>query len=342
MPAVKTITEIAVSQQAVLLRTNFDVPLDKQGQVKDQTRLELSLKTINYLLEKRAKIIILSHLGRPQGQIQEAFSLLPVVTILRQLLPQTVIHFSPQTSGITTGLLVAKLQPGEILVLENLRFDQREETNQNDFARELAALGEIYINDCFAASHRQHTSLVALPKLISQKAIGLEFAKEMQLLEKIRNTPKRPLIVILGGKKADKLKIVTALAGWADKLLVGGLLAESVLESPKIIRANLTANKKDITLESVQKFAAVIQTAGTIVWNGTLGVFEEKENAVGTKKIASAIAKSAAYKLAGGGDTEEAISELKLNSKFDFVSSGGGAMLSFLKEGTLPGLEALK
>lgn len=332
LPGIK---DLPISGKNILLRTNYDVPL-KEGRILDNSRIEESLPTIKYLLKKKAKVVILSHLGRPQGKKDPALSLKPVIKILNESLGKKV-------------KLVDQVSFDQPLVLrENLRFDPGEKANNLVFAKKLVQEADYYINDAFACSHRHHASIVAVPKLLPKKhsAFGLDFLEEFTSLNKVRLKPKRPLVVILGGKKKDKLKLVENLESWADWILIGGKLIDydgiSDLVSRRKIEGKLAHSGDDITPPTIKKFKEIIKQAKTIVWSGPLGFYENPEFEKGTKEIAQVVVKSGAFSVVGGGDTEAAFSRFGLVDKVDYVSSGGGAMLTFLAKGTLPGIEAIK
>jgi phosphoglycerate kinase len=331
MKSLPSVKDLPVEHQTVLLRTNYDVPL-KEGKVTDTSRIDESLPTINYLLSQQAKVMILSHLGRPDGQVKPELSLKPVADYLSAKL-QKEIHLQSDLSV---------KEEGEIVMLENLRFWPGEEKNDSDFAKQLAALGGFYVNDAFAVSHRQHASIIGLPTFLPS-AFGLDSLEEIEVLGKIQSQPVRPVVVILGGVKEDKLALVEKLLSWADQILVGGKLPQMVKKSypEKVIMAQLNAEGKDITLESVEVFQEVIKKAGTILWAGPMGLAEEEEFQEGTRKIAQAVVESSAFKVLGGGDTEAILTKFNLIEKIDYVSSGGGAMFEFLSQGKLPGIEVI-
>lgn len=293
----------------VLVRGDLDVPL-KNGVVIDDTRLRECLPTIKYLLDQQAKVILMGHLGRPDGKAVEELKMAPVRKRLTELLG---------TDNFT--------------LLENLRFHPGEESNNPGFAKELASLGDFYVNEAFASSHRAHASIVGIPKLLPHCA-GLHFQKEIENLSKAIDNPKKPLVFIIGGAKPEtRLPLVEEFKKKADFVLVGGKLAE---------KSDLTEDGLDINQGTVEKFKKIIMTAGTIVWNGPLGKVEDERWEVGTREIARAIAGCGGFKIVGGGDTIAALTKFGLIDKMDYVSTGGGAMLEFLAEGTLPGIEVLK
>lgn len=317
--------DLAVENRKVLLRTDYDVPL-KDGRVVDDTRIQASLQTINALLDRKAKTItILCHLDRPGGKVVENLRVKPVAEYLKKLLPQEA----------------------SVSVEENLRFHPGEEENNLEFAKELAQKGEVFINDAFAVSHRAHASIISLPKLLPS-AIGKHFEKEIKALEKVLKTPKRPLLFIIGGAKLEtKLPLIEKLTKLANQILVGGKLAQEIgstcsFEAITCLRvAQLTQDGKDITKASAEEFADKIKSAGTVVWNGPMGVFEDDKHILGTKIIAQAINKAPGYTVIGGGDTEAAATKFEAEDEIDHISMGGGAMLQYLADGTLPGLETI-
>lgn len=329
LPSVK---DLSVKQKTVLLRTNYDVPL-KDGEIIDGTRVNESLATINYLLNQQTKIILLSHLGRPGGKIKPDLSLKKIAEYLGKLLKREIPLFST-TDEIDRNQA--------IVMLENLRFWPGEESNNLNFAKSLANLGEFFINDAFACSHRHHTSIVGLPPLLPS-AFGLDFLKEVEVLSKVKDSPRRPVTLVLGGIKEDKLEVIEKFLGWVDIILIGGKLSQAIKKSypDKVVIANLKPGEKDITLESIEKFKKIIAQSGTIIWAGPMGFYEGEDFQEGTRQIAAAIVNSQAFKVIGGGDTEAALTKFNLVDKTDYLSSGGGAMLEFLAQGTLPGIEAI-
>lgn len=341
LPSVK---DLPVAGKKVLLRTDYDVPLTADGRVADETRIEESLATINYLLSQKARIIIIAHLDRPGGKTVPGLSLRSVAERLRVMLNETEIRFTGEVLGEKTKGVIAELKPGEILLLENLRFDPGEEANDLEFARSLAYLAEYYINDAFAVSHRQHASLVGLPDFLPS-AFGLDFIKETEVLAKVRENPQRPIVVILGGVKESKTEAAKKLASWADYVLIGGRLIEcdgipQLVNHQKIL-GSLTKDGEDITMETVAQFKQVIAKSKTIIWSGPMGAYEDEKFEKGTRGVAEAVVASGAYTVVGGGDTEAALTKFGLVDKINYISSGGGAMLVFLADGTLPGIEAI-
>jgi len=329
------LTDLQIENKRVLLRVNYDVPLknDFEWQVADSSRIDESLATINFLLQKKAKIILLSHLGRPGGEVNPDLSLKPIVDYLSNKL----------NKQIPLAKEFDKLPDNELVMLENLRFWFQEEANDLVFAQNLAKMGDFFINDAFACSHRSHASIVGLPQFLPS-AIGFDFQKEMEILSKVKDNPQRPLVIILGGAKKDKLDKLELLSEWADFVLIGGKLPEFLGKennNDKLKVAVLDYSKQDINSKSISQFEAIIKMAKTIIWAGPMGVCKAKESTLATQRLAQAIVESGASSLIGGGDTEAILTKLGLIEKINNVSSGGGAMLEFLAEDSLPGIDAI-
>lgn len=336
----KSIREAEVAGRKVLLRADLDVPL-QDGAVADDFRIQAALPTIEYLVKERAKVIIVAHLDRPRGKVVEDLRLDPVAKKLSRHLQ--AIHKLDDCVGPKVKAAVEAMAEGDVLLLENLRFHPGEEKNDPQFAKELAFLADIYVNDCFSTSHRRHASFVGIPKLLPAYA-GFELEKETMILCSIIVKAERPLILVVGGAKAaTKAPLVKKLAKIADKVLLGGtLMFEQSLEGiPNVLLPVDAVRIDDIGPQTIKLFEKEIKKAKTIVWNGPLGVTLKKEFEAGTRAIAEALAKSDAYTIVGGGDTVAALDRFGLRDKMGFVSTGGGAMLQFLADGTLPGLEAL-
>lgn len=314
------VEDLGVSGKRVLLRLDLDTEPDP-----NDLRIKASEDTLDYLKEKGAQIVIIGHRGRPEGKYDESLS---------------TKSFQPI------------FEKWEAKVEENLRFDPGEEANDSGFARRLANLGDVYVNEAFGNSHREHASIVGLPKLLPHAA-GLRFVQEVENLSKVwavpagrQDNPKRPVVFVIGGTKKDKLDYLNNLKSIADKILIGGRLPAyagiSNFHREKVLVANLSPDKEDITINSMIKFEEEIGKAGTIVLAGPMGKYEEEGHRQGTERIFKAVATSSAFKVAGGGDTESAISLLELRGQFDWISVGGGAMLEFLAKKTLPGIKALE
>lgn len=323
-----------ISHKNVILRLDLDVPLSPDGVVAELTRLEASLPSLRYCLEHAAKTLIIGHLGRPEG-VDPKLSVKPALNELKRLIGQDILLFdSLEASG---DWLKSDAKLG---MLENLRFWPGEVANDPEFTQSLAKFGDFFVNDAFATSHRPSASIVGLPSLLPS-VIGFQMFSEVDGLQRAFHGPKRPVVMLLGGVKDDKLEFVDNFLEYVDNLLIGGRLVDHSPERPKILKAELTPDKFDITAQSVELFKEKIATAGTVVWNGPIGKFESPEYAAGTKALAEAISASPAFTIVGGGDTLSAISQYGLSGKFGFVSLGGGAMLYFLAHHTLPGLEAI-
>jgi phosphoglycerate kinase len=319
------IEDLDFQNKKVLLRADLDVDVSKDG----LGRLEALLPTLKMLAEKASKITIIGHRGRPGGTETKKLSLEPVSAALEKLLIQE--------------LGKEKVKNLDLLMAENLRFENGETENDEHYAEHLSGEGEVFVNEAFAASGGKHASIVRLPKLLPSAA-GLHFVQEVENLEKVLNNPKKPVLVIIGGIKKDKLDYLENFKKFADKILIAGRLPDYMPEDindNRLLVARLIMNKEDITIHSIEKFEEEISKAGTIVVAGPMGKFEEEGHTQGTKRVFEAIVNSQAYKLAGGGETQKIISTLGLTKKFDWISVGGGASLEFLAKGTLPGIEAL-
>ncbi len=330
-----------IKNKKVVLRYECDVRLSSSNEILDETRLISGFSTIEYLLENNCEVIVIGHLRRPEGW-DEKYSLLPVAKWFANAFES---HESETKIGRFKGW---KIKEGLIL-LENLRFFKEEKENDSNFAKELASLGEIYINEAFGSCHREHASIVGVPKFLSSFP-GFHFTKEVKVLDEVVNLPIKPLTIILGGAKMEtKLPIIAKMKNIADYVLIGGkftdrdrkTIEDIKSDKAKVIIANLTSNDKDIDGNSIKEFEDIISKSGMVVWNGPMGYLEGglEES---TLSIAKAIINSNAYKIAGGGDTVAFLNKLNLFDKFDFVSMGGGAMLQFLSGAPLPGVVALQ
>ena len=342
MRFLSAVNEKEISGKTCILRVDFNVE-----DAKDSLRLEASLPTMRLLLKNKAKILIISHRGRPKlvasskQQVARDLSLKTLVPFLKKNLGQKVKFFS-DISDVSQRV-------GTVGLLENLRFWPGEESNDPDFAGQLAKLGDFYVNDAFAVSHRENASVTELPKLLPSYA-GLLLEKEIETLSKAMENPEEPLVLIMGGSKVeDKLPIIKHLLPKADRILLGSAALnqpELIPKSEKIITPvdSIDGGGKawDIGPETIKKYSEEIKKAKTIIWNGPLGQFEDEKYAKGSMEIAKAIAASKAFSIVGGGETNQLILSLKLQNKIGFLSTGGGAMLEFLAGKKLPGIEALK
>ncbi|MCX6751152.1 MAG: phosphoglycerate kinase [Candidatus Nomurabacteria bacterium] len=366
--------------KTILLRAGFDVPI-KDGKVIDSKRIKILLPTIKYLMNK-GPLVILSHQGRPKGRRDMAFTQKPLIPVLGKLLRKK-IKFASSCIGVETEKMAKSLKKGEVLLLENLRFEPGEEKNDLIFAKELSKLGDVYVDDAFPDAHRKHASIVGIPKYLPSY-VGFQFLKEIEYLSLVFKKTKHPFLLILGGAKFEtKLPIIKRFLKTADNVFIGGALANQVfkeegyevgyslvenkkynlpliIRNPKIMLPNdvlvLSEGKKQITLpnnvskkenivdvgpKTIKDLEIKIKKAKIILWNGPLGESSSGFD-IGTEKIVRAIAKTKIISIVGGGDTSEVISKLKLENKFTFISTGGGATLEYLAKGTLPGIKALK
>jgi phosphoglycerate kinase len=344
MIKLKKIQDSEFVNKTVLLRADLDVPL-AGGEISDDFRLIASLETINYLLKQTKSIFIIGHLGRPEKE-DKSLSLKVVAKWYADKLKGNLKEVEVK------GFSGWEILPGVVLI-ENLRFYKEEEGNDDEFSQKLASLADVYVNDAFASSHRAHASIVGITQYLPHFA-GLRLEREVEELSKILNNPTRPLVVIIGGAKIEtKLPLVEKMHAFADFVLVGGEIAENdkvllKVQHEKItgrksalLVADLTEDKKDITAKSAENFLQITGKSKTIVWNGPMGVVEEKENQNGTSILAQGIARASADTIVGGGDTISFLKEKNLTERFSFISTGGGAMLEFLADVSLPGLAAL-
>jgi len=346
----KTLEDFDLKNKKVLVRCDFNVPLSNQGEILDDFRIKQSLTTINYLRKKKAKVILLSHFGRPQEDEAnlKQYSLKPIALRLSKLLKTRVLFLS-DCIGEKVSKEIDKMKPGKIILLENLRFYKEEEDNDSDFAKKLASLGDIYINDAFGASHRAHASIEAITKYIDHGA-GILLNKELTVLTGLLKNPKKPLVAILGGKKIEtKIGLIDSITKVANWTLIGGLLEREIkakeidFEEPKkIIIAIDSVNGFDIGPKTIELFKKKINKAKTIFFSGSLGKTEDKDYQKGSQEIIEAIIKSKSFSVAGGGETVEFINKLGKQSKFGYISTGGGAMLELLSGKELPGIKALE
>ncbi|MBI3046548.1 MAG: phosphoglycerate kinase [Candidatus Harrisonbacteria bacterium] len=328
-----------LSQKVCLLRLDFNTD--------DNWRLKASLPTIKFLLKKCRAVVILSHKGRPDGFAQK-LSLRPVIADLKKELKKPAV-FLPHFRFQEIANLIKSSPQGSLFLLENLRFLKGETENSQVLAEHLAMLGDFYVNDAFAVSHRANASVVAITKFLPSYA-GLELEAEIKNLSRVMKNPKKPLVIILGGLKIeDKLGVVKNLKNKAAAFLIGGALTPEILKLklPKVVwPADFKKDKqviRDIGPKSAELFCKEILKAKTIVWNGPLGNILDKRFQNGTKRIAQCLSdQSRAFKIIGGGETVMFLKKMKLAQKINFISTGGGAMLDFLAGKKLPGIEALK
>jgi len=384
----KIVTDLDVKGKRVLVRVDFNVPI-KDGKVTDDTRITAALPTIQYLLDNGAAVILCSHLGRPKEGPDPAYSMKPVAEHLATLISAPV-KFAEDCIGPVAEKAAAELKPGEVLVLENTRFHPEETKNDPAMAKALASLADLYVNDAFGSAHRAHASTAGVAEYLPSAA-GFLMEKEIRYLGNAIADPIRPFVAILGGAKiSDKIGVINNLLTKADKILIGGGMAntflaakgyqmgDSLVEAEVIDQAkelleksagklvlpvdlviadafDAEANKKvipvgdvpagwrvlDIGPETVKAFGAEIASAGTVVWNGPMGVFEFPRFAEGTYGVAKAVANSKAISIIGGGDSVAAINQSGLSDKITHISTGGGASLEMLEGLELPGVALL-
>ena len=382
------IADLDLSGKRVLIREDYNVPL-KDGEVENDTRIYASLLTINKLLDAGAKVIIMSHLDRPkEGEFDEAFSLAPIAKCLSSLLDREVPLVKDWLDGIN-------MDNRDIVLCENVRFEVGEKANEDDVARKMAALCNVYVNDAFATAHRAQASTHGVAKYAPISAAGPLLITELKTLSKVLKEPTRPVFAIIGGSKvSSKLTILASLSKKVDQLIVGGGIANTFLkaagfnvgkslyekyliEEAKKLMATAKENGAEIFLpidvvcakefsehadasiksvdhvedddmildvgpETIAKFTDLLVQAGTIVWNGPLGVFEFDRFSAGTRALAESIAISDAFSIAGGGDTLSAISKFGVSNKISYISTGGGAFLEFLEGKKLPAVAILE
>jgi len=337
--------DLDVFEKRVFLRADLDVPLEN-GRVEEDWRLRNLIPTIRYLISQKSTIILAGHIGRPEGKPVFNLSTKILVPTLSELLNNEIVHIAdfPSAEMIQNTLGSSK---NVILLLENLRFFSGEEENDDSFSRKLASLADCYVNEAFAVSHRNHASIVGVPKYLPHAA-GLRLEKEIETLEGVLHKPRRPFVAVIGGAKIEtKLPVIEYLAKIADWVLVGGALSKELgiknyeFRTENVVVASLNKDGKDIDNTSIIQFIEVIKKAKMIVWNGPMGVFEDERFEMGTREIAKAIANSSAEKIVGGGETIWALKKYGLDAKIDWISSGGGAMLDFLAGKKMPGILAL-
>ncbi len=344
----KSITDFDVNNKRVLVRCDFNVPVDGHGEILDDFKIKKTLPTLQYLMKQKAKIILMSHLGEPNGQVIPTLTLDRVKEKIEQLLGIAIVK-SEDCIGERIAKQSLSLAPGQILLLENLRFHNEETGNNPEFAKELSKNGDIYINDAFADCHRDHASIVAITNYLPSGA-GLLLQNEIDNLNKILENPKKPLAAIIGGAKVQtKYKFIDSICATADVVLINGLIKKEIQDThitfacpEKIISPVDSEDTFDIGPETIKIFTEKILPAKTVVWNGPFGKFENPQFKKGTLAIAKAIIKSGAFCVVGGGETIEFLDKEGMIDEFSHVSTGGGAMLAYLGGEKLPGLKVLE
>jgi phosphoglycerate kinase len=391
-----SIRDVDVKGKRVLTRVDFNVPLDSDKNITDDTRIVESLPTIRNILERGGRLILMSHLGRPRGQRDPELSLTPVAYRLAELVDYP-LRFADDCIGEAVRDKADAMRDGDILMLENLRFHTGEEENSREFARQLAQVADVYVNDAFGAAHRAHASTAGVAEFIDTRAAGFLMEKELTALGQALNTPRRPFVAVLGGAKIKgKINLIKSLMGKVDVLLVGGgmmytffkssgleigrsivddqflAMCKDLLDKTKggpsrlllpvdtIIAQEIddSAPTREVSIadipdewlgadigpKTVSLFKSEIAKAGTVFWNGPMGIFEKPNFAEGTKAMARAVADATgrgAVTIVGGGDSVAAINLMGIADRFTHVSTGGGASLEFMEGRPLPGVEAL-
>ena len=389
----KTVKDLDVKGKKVLCRCDFNVPQDKAtGAITDDKRIVAALPTLKYLLEQGAAVIACSHLGKPKGERKESLTLAPVAKRLSELLGCEVI-FATDTIGEDAQAKAAALQPGQIMLLENLRFDIREEKNGADFAKALADMADVYVSDAFGTVHRAHASTAGVAAYLPAVS-GFLIEKELEIMGGALANPKRPLVAILGGAKvSSKIGVINNLLDIADTIIIGGgmaytfikamggtvgtsLLEEDRLDyckemmakaqekgvkfllpvdtlcaaefsadaTPELVDTMAIPDDRmgmDIGPKTIALFSDAVKDAGTVIWNGPMGVFEFPAFAEGTRALAKALAETNAITIVGGGDSAAAVAQLGFADKMTHISTGGGASLEFLEGKELPGVACL-
>ena len=347
----KSIRQAEALNKRVLVRCDFNVPLDEQGNILDDLRIVSSLRTIRYLIQEGAKVILMSHLDRPEGKEVERFRLSGVRSRLALLLGMQV-RKADDCVGKNVEPAVLAMKPGDVLLLENLRFHEGEEKNNVEFAKELACLGDCYVNEAFSASHRAHASIDALASLLPSFA-GLALLEEVRALEPLLKNPAKPMVVIVGGAKVEtKADFLDTISEVADALLVSNLIAEEIkaknirFKNMQKVVVPVDGNpgnglNLDIGPRTTALFCQTLQSAKTVFWSGPMGKIEEAAYEQGSLALAKTVIESGAYSVAGGGSLNAFLRIKGLQDRFSYVSTGGGALLAFLAGDKLPGLAAL-
>jgi len=345
----KTLKDFDFKDKRVLVRCDFNVPLDERGDILDDFRIKQTIPTIQYLIRKGTRIILMSHLGKPKGKLIEILKLDKVQEKLIKYLNLPVIKMN-DCIGKEIEKRTKEMKLGQVLLLENLRFHKEEEEGDLNFAKKLAKLGDIFINEAFSACHRPHASIVGVPKYLPS-GMGFLLEKEIKNLKKIIEKPTLPLVAIFGGKEGD-FKAINKISEVTSSVLIGYLIKKQieeekiVLQHPEKIISPVDGIEEnsnlDIGPKTLEIFNREILKAKTIFWSGPIGKVEEDKYQRGTKEIANSIIKSGAFSVVGGGETVEFLNEAGIIDKFSHVSTGGNAMFSFLAGEELPGIKVLK
>jgi len=404
---VKTIEQMDLKDKRVLLRAEFNVPVNDEGVITDDTRIRAALPTIKKAIDQGAKLIIVTHRGRPKGERKPKLTQQPAADRLAELLGQPVA-FVDECIGPKVEEAVGKMASGDVLMLENVRFYPGEEKLDEEFAKQLASIADVYINDAFGCAHRAHASAYAVAKYVDEAGVGYLMQKELDAFDKALANPERPLVLVIGGAKVSgkdgKIWVIKNLLEKADKVLMGGKIAftflaaqgktvgnslgdagtdgsltdevkEDLRMAEEALKEAAAAGKEivlpvdcivadkfdpeaesktvsvdeipdgwlalDIGPETVKRFEQAIGDAGTVIWNGPMGVFEMEKFKQGTMAVAKKVAESDAMSVIGGGDSVAAINEAGVADKISHISTGGGAMLELLMGKELPGVAVL-
>jgi len=387
--ALRTLDHLDVEGKRVLLRVDFNVPMEG-SRIVDDSRIRQSLPTFRELLRRGAAVVVVTHIDRPGGKVDPALSVRATADRLAELLGMAV-EVAPDVRGAQTTAMAHRLTSGEVLMLENVRFEPGEESNDPAFAAQLAALADCYVNDAFGTAHRAHASTEGVAHLLPTAA-GLLMQREVEFLGRVLTDPAPPLVAIVGGAKiSTKIGVMESLLPRVSRLLVGGAMACTMLRArgasvgaskveedqletargllaaggdklllpvdavvadgfaadaaTKVVDADSIPDSwmmLDVGPRTVDAFAAVIASAGTVVWNGPLGVYEMEPFRRGTEAVAEAVAGSKAVSIVGGGDLAAALANLGLDQAVTHISTGGGATLEFLEGKQLPGIKALE
>lgn len=390
----KTVRDIDVSGRKVLVRCDFNVPM-QDGEITDDIRITSALPTIKYIMENNAAVILMSHMGRPKGEPKPEFSLKPVADRLSELLCVNVI-FEPSPAVVDDKVKeqAEKLEPGQVMLLENVRYRKEETKNEEPFTGELASLGEIFVNDAFGTAHRAHCSTAGVASYLPSVS-GFLIEKEVKFLGDALENPRRPFVAIMGGAKvADKIPVIENLINKVDVLMIGGGMSytffkavgygigTSILDEESVelagdllkkarsagvdimlpvdtvcaeefkndSKAEVADSNKipedmmglDIGPKTAELYGKIIEKAGTVVWNGPMGVFEMPAFSQGTRSVAEALSRSGAVTIIGGGDSAAAVEQFGLAENMTHISTGGGASLEFLEGKELPGIACLE
>lgn len=344
----RSLTTADLKGKNVLIRVDFNVELDDVAHVQEGFKLKVAQKTVVHALNAGARVVaLLTHFGRPEGAADPHYSVEQLVSEVTRVLERP-IRFVAACQGEGVAAAVAGAMPGEVLLLENVRFETGETTNDPTFAQALAAPFDVYINEAFGVSHRAHASVVGVTAFLPAFA-GFHLTEETERLDAVRFNPERPAIAIIGGAKIEtKLPLIRALEASYDCVLVGGKIANEALDQKIVFSEKVllpqdfdSPARLDIGKATASYYAAIIKKAKTIVWNGPMGKFEEKPYDFGTKMILEAILESEAYVIIGGGESLAALEQAGVFSRIGFVSSGGGAMLEYMAGHDLPGLQPL-